>query len=173
MAMENEVVVPPSLPRLLASLLVGVLGVLGGLFLVIGAGKVLDIAAAGVGGLAVLALVVAIVRRRPRVVVTARGFTVLQLFGEESHEWQDVHGQFAVIQIGLGKAVGYNLTADCKARLGKKPTSLFSGYDAAISGAFALSAEKLARLLNTHRRTEAGPANDARVLEDCSRRDTD
>jgi hypothetical protein len=158
MAESVEVVVPPSLPRLLVTLFVGVLVMVGGLFLVIGPGQVLTTVAAGLGGLAILAFVVAVVRRRPRVVVTAAGFTIHKLFGEESHAWQDVHGQFAVIKIGLIKAVGYNFTAAYKARTGRKPTSKFSGYDAAISGAFALSAEKLAELLNTHRRTQADTA---------------
>lgn len=152
----TEVVVPVSLPRLLASLFVGVLGVVGGLFLIVGPGQILTIVASGSGGLAVFAIVMAVMARRPRVVITPKGFTVHKLFGEESYEWQDVHGQFGVITIGFSKAVGYNFTADYKARTGKKPTSLFSGYNAAISGVFTLSAEKLAGLLNAHRRAEAG-----------------
>src|SRR5262245_65980080 len=98
-----EVVVPPSLSRLLATLFVGVLGVVGGLRLIFGPGQVVITVAAGLAGLAILAFVGAVVRRRPRVVVTAQGFTIYKLFGEESHQWQDVEGQFAVIKIGLNK----------------------------------------------------------------------
>jgi hypothetical protein len=112
-----------------------------------------------VGGLIVLAFVVAVVRQRPRVVITPEGFTVYKLFGGQSRKWRDVHGEFAVIKLGWIKGVGYNLTDGHKARVGTKPTSLFSGYDAAISGAFELSAEQLAEVLNAHARQGAGSAD--------------
>jgi hypothetical protein len=159
MTAPRPVVVPPSIPRLLALLLVGGGGVVGGLLLIFGPGPVWSIVAAAVGGLVILAFVVAVARQRPRVVITPEGFTVYKLFGEESRNWDEVHRDFAVIKIGLTQAVGYNLTADYKARTGKRPTSLFSGYDAAISGAFALPAEKLAELLNAHARQRAGSAD--------------
>jgi hypothetical protein len=158
MAEAVEVVVPPSLSPLPATLVVGVLGMVCGLLLIFGPGQVVITVAAGLAGLGILGFVGAVVRRRPRVVITPRGFTIYKLFGEESHQWQDVDARFAVIKIGLNKAVGYHFTADYRARTGKKPTSLFSGYDGAISGAFALSAEELAELLNAHRRTEAATA---------------
>jgi hypothetical protein len=154
MAASSAVVVPPSLPRLLAALLVGGVGVVGGLLLLFGPGPVLVAVASAVGGLIVLVFVVAVVRQRPRVVITPEGFTVYKLFGEESRKWAEVHGKFAVIRIGWNRAVGYNLTAGHKARVGKKPTSLFAGYDAAVSGAFGLPAEELAELLNAHARQE-------------------
>jgi hypothetical protein len=152
MAEAAEVIVPPSLPRLLASLVVGVLCMVGGLLMLLGPRLVLIPVAPALGGMALLVFVLAVVRRRPRVVITAEGFTVHKLFGEESHEWRDVHGSFAVIKIGISKAVGYHLTTDYKARTGRKSASRFSGYDAAISGAFALPADKLAELLNAHHR---------------------
>jgi hypothetical protein len=44
-----------------------------------------------------------------------------------------------------------------KARVGKKPTSLFSGYDAAVAGgALPCSAEELAELLNEHKQRNQG-----------------
>jgi hypothetical protein len=114
--------------------------------------------AAAVGGLLVLAFIVAAVRQRPRVVITPEGFTFYGPFGEQSRKWEEVHGAFAVINIGWTKAVAYNLTADYKARVGAKPTSLYSGYDAAIGGALALPAEQLADLLNAHARQNTGSA---------------
>jgi hypothetical protein len=133
-------------------LLVGGVGVVGGLLLILGRGPVWVAVASAVGGLILLTFAVAVVRQRPRVVIAPEGFTVYKLFGEESRKWDEVHGEFAVIKIGWNRAVGYNLTAGYKARAGTKPTSLFSGYDAAVSGAFRLSAEQLAELLNAHAR---------------------
>lgn len=155
MTAPRQVEVSPSIPRLLALVLVGGGGVVGGLLLIFGPGPLWSTLAAVAGGFAAFVFLVAVVRRRPRVVISEHGFTVYKLFGEEAHRWQDVDGRFGVIKIGLNKAVGYHFSADYKARTGKKPTSLFSGYDAAVSGAFALSAEELADLLNAHRRTEA------------------
>jgi hypothetical protein len=153
MTAARQVIVPPSIARLLPLLLISGAGVVGGLLLIFGPGQVWATLASVAGGLIVLTFIVAVVRRRPRVVISAQGFTIYKLFGEESHHWQDVDSRFAVIKIGLNKAVGYHFTADYKVRTGKKRTSLFSGYDAAISGAFALSAEELAELLNAHRQT--------------------
>jgi len=150
MTLPSTLVVPPSLPRLLVALLAGNLALVGGFFLMFGPGTLLAVTAAVAGGVSGLCLVAAAVGQRPRVVITAEGFASQKLFGEESHKWQDVEGPFAVIKIGWGKAVGYNLRASYEARIVKKPTTLFSGYDAAISGAFRLSAEELADLLNAH-----------------------
>jgi hypothetical protein len=65
----------------------------------------------------------AVLRQRPRVVITPDGFTFHGPFGNRSYKWDDIEGRFAVIKIGLIKTVAYHLTAECKARLGKKPTS--------------------------------------------------
>jgi hypothetical protein len=154
-----DVVVPPSVSRVLATTSLGALGMVGGLFLIFGPGSVLLAGVTGVGGLAVLAVVVAVVRRRPRVAITPAGFTVHKLFGDDARAWEDVQGPFAVIRLGLGRAVGYRLTAEYKARTGRRPTTQFSGYDAAIAGAFALPADKLAELLNAHQRAVTGTAN--------------
>ena len=143
MVASSPVVVPPSRLRLLAVLLVGVCIAVGQERL-FGLGPVFLVIYCALGGLYVLLFVVAIVRRRPRLVITPEGFTLYKIFGKESRKWEEVQGDFAVITIGWQRAVGYNLTAKHKARVGNKPTSLFSGYDAAVSGAFGLPAEQLA-----------------------------
>jgi len=156
MTEPKPVVVLPSIPRLLALLLIAGGGLVGGLLLVFGPGPVWATVASAVGGVIVLGLIVAVVRQRPRVVITPEGFTVYKLFGEESRKWEDVHGDFAVIKIGRIEAVGYNLAAGHRARAGTKRMS-FSGYDAGISGAFGLPAAQLAELLNAHARQSTGP----------------
>jgi hypothetical protein len=117
----------------------------------------------GVGNWTVVACVVAValitilyilaaLRRRPRVVVTREGFVFEKLIGREVHRWDDIDGRFVVIKIGLNQAVAYNLTPEYKVRTGKKPTSLFSGYDAAVGGgALPCPAGELAELLNEHK----------------------
>jgi hypothetical protein len=148
MTEPNTVVVRPNLLQLLAVLLGCTLGVVGGLFLIVGFGTVFAVTAAVVTGLSVLCFVVAAARQRPQVVITPEGFAIQKLFGQESYKWADIDGCFGVITIGWSKAIGFKLSAEYKARVGRKPTSLFSGYDAAVSGVFQLSAEELAELLN-------------------------
>jgi hypothetical protein len=119
--------------------------------LIFGLGMILAAIATVAFTLSLFFFVVAATTQRPRVVITAEGFVVHKLLGAESRKWEDVDGRFAVIKIGWSAAVAYNLTPEYKTRIGKKRTSLFSGYDAAVSGAFKLSAEELAALLNEHK----------------------
>ena len=139
MDLTNQVVVPPSLPRLLSSLLVACLGIVGGLLLILGPGLILTIVAIGVGGLTVLACIVAVVRRRPRLVITPDGFTIYKLFGEHSQKWEDIRGEFSIVKSGWIKVVGYNLTTEYKARIGRNHKVSVPKCDQSISGAFALS----------------------------------
>ncbi len=74
-----------------------------------------------------------------------------KLIGSESHRWEDIAGPFAAIKIGWTKAVGYHFSTAYNARVGKKPTTKFSGYNAVIMGAFKLTAVELAELLNRHK----------------------
>ncbi len=152
MMVPASIVVPPSIPRLLTSFLVVGSGLVGGLLVIFGPGPVQVALASAVGGLVVLASVAAVVLQRPRVVITPEGFTVYTLFGEGARRWRDIHGEFAVIRIGWVKAVGYNLTTGNKARAG------YSGYGAAITGAYGVPAERLAELLNAQAKQYAGPA---------------
>jgi hypothetical protein len=95
--------------------------------------------------------VIAALRQRPRVIITPQGFTFEKLLGREAHQWTDIEGRFVVIKVGLTKAVAYKLTAEYKSRTGKKTTTLFSGYDAAVvGGALPSSPQELADLLNEH-----------------------
>jgi hypothetical protein len=150
--------VRPSPVRLLASLgimVAGGAGLICGLLLILGLRTMQTLVVAGVVavGLSVALFLLALIRQRPQVVVSAEGFVFCRLFGSQSRKWEEVDGQFAVIKIGLSKAVAYNLTAECKARTGRKPTSHWSGYDEAIlAQALQLWAEQLAELLNEYRR---------------------
>lgn len=155
----GTVTVPLSPLRLLERLLVGNLGVDGALLVIFGPGAMVALACAVAGFVSILFFVIAALRQRPRIVLTPDGFAMHKLFGEESHKWGDIAGQFAVIKIGWSQAVAYNLTADYKLRAGKKPTSLFSGYDAAVSGAFKCSAGELAELLNEHKQRNSSPSS--------------
>ncbi len=149
---SSAVVVPLSLRKLLATLLVCNFFLICCLFLVFGPGTIFDVGIVAINGLCVVVFVVAAVRQRPRVVITSKGFAVYKLFGEETQKWENIEGPFAVIRIGMAKAVGYKLSERYKEQIGKKSTSYFSGYDAGISGAFKLSARELVELLNVHRR---------------------
>jgi hypothetical protein len=155
MAQPNTVVVPSSPLRLLTTLLVanlamvgGILGISVGLF---GVGLMTVVVCAVVVGLSTALYIVAAIRRRPRVVLTPEGFALEKVIGREEHRWEDIDGRFAVIKIGWSRAVGYNLTPEYKARVGKKPTSIYGGYDAAVTGALRCSPKELAELLNEHK----------------------
>jgi len=144
----------------------GSLGVACGLFLFFGSGVIptLAVGCAAGGVFSAVCFVVTAVSQRPRVVITPQGFAFHGLIGGLSHKWEDIDGPFAVIKIGLGTAgVAYKLTADCKARVGKKPTPRFlgyHGYDETIVGAFQLSAEELAELLNAVKRSSLAYSRD-------------
>lgn len=148
---QRPTIITVSLLRLLGSVGIGGVGIIAGLFLVFGAGAFLAIASAVVGGLMVLTLIFAAVRQRPRLIITTEGFVVQQLFGEKVHKWEDVAGPFAVIKSGQMQLIAFNLTTDSKTRTRIKPTSLYSGYDSAFGGAYCISMQELADLLNKHR----------------------
>jgi hypothetical protein len=158
MTQSSTVVVPPSPLRLLKTLLVANLGMVGGILLAFGVGPVTVVVCAVVVGLSTLLYLVAAIRGRPRVVLTPDGFALEKVIGREEHRWEDVAGPFAVIKIGWSKAVAYNLTPEYKARVGKKPTSIYGGFDGAVTGAFGRSPEELADLLNEHKRRSQGGA---------------
>ncbi len=154
----------PSFGRLLRILLISNLLMVGGI-LGIAIGLV------GVGNWTIIACAVAVLlitslyligalRQRPRVIITGEGFVFEKLFGREVHKWEEIEGRFAVIKVGWSQTVAYNMTAAYKARTGKKPSSLFKGYDAAmVGGALPCSPRELAELLNEHKqRNQAGDA---------------
>ncbi len=143
MTPPTPVTVPRSLPGFLWRVVL----------LPVGVAAALAVSAAG--ALSAVCFLVMAVSGRPRVVVAPEGFAFDKLFGSLARKWHEIDGPFAVIKIGWSNAVAYKLTADFKASVGKKPTSLFSGYDEVIVGVFQLSAENLAELLNERRRAFA------------------
>jgi len=147
----SPIFVPPSFIRLLGTLLLGNLGGALGLWSIFGPGKIFATVFPVIAGLTVLMFIIALVRQRPSLVITSDGFTFRKLFGAKSFRWEEIDGPFAVIKIGFSKAVGYKLTQEYRERVGKKPTSQFSGYDDAIGGALKLSSGALALLLNQQR----------------------
>ena|SRR5579875_2631944 len=150
MSQADAAIIPISIPRLLGRMVLSNLMIAVGLW----AGFGLTIMIWGCiiwGILSIILFVVSVIRQRPRVVLTSEGFTFYPLLGIRSHQWNEIGDPFAVIRIGLSKVVAYRLTEECKARLGKKPTSRFSGYDAVLVGALQLSPQALAGLLNEYR----------------------
>jgi hypothetical protein len=156
MTQPGTVTIAPGLLRLLKTLLVsnvlivgGILGIAIGL---VGVGKWTFVACVVAVALVTTLFLLGALRQRPRVVITREGFVFEKLFGREVRQWKEIDGRFDVIKVGWNKAVAYNLTPEYKARTGKKPTSLFSGYDAAMIGStLVCSAGELAELLNEHK----------------------
>jgi hypothetical protein len=166
MKTAEERTIGPNWRKLLVALLVGGLALTAGISLVLLKGLGVDRLGAswwmvvavvgGVVGCCVGALVLAaIVGQRPRVEMGPNGFVVRRVFGSYSRSWDDVEGEFEVIKIGHGKAVGYRLTEEHKRWAGIKPTSLFAGKDEAMSGELRVTMEELAALLNEHKRRAA------------------
>jgi hypothetical protein len=158
---SRTVIVPSSPLRLLTTLVVsnllmvgGILGVSAGLS---GVGTGTAMACAAMVGVSTVLYLIAALRGRPRVLLTPEGFTVEKVLGREAHRWEDVAGPFGVVKVGWLKGVGYHLTPEYKARLGKKPMPAFGGYDGAIVGALSCSPEELADLLNEHLRRHQPP----------------
>lgn len=152
MAVPEPVIVPPSFTRLLTLFLISSGGMIVGIFLLLGTSFVGQALIATVALLLTLNLLVALVRRRPRIEISPEGFTVLQLYGQQSRRWDAVHGEFVVIPLGWTKAVAYKLSPTAAEQATKKPAPVLQGNDAGISGAFALAPEQLAELLNSYAR---------------------
>lgn len=149
MAVPLPVIVPPSFTRLLKLFLVSAGGMCAGLFLLLGLSLVGLILIATVLTLLALNFLVALVRQRPRIEISPEGFTVFQLYGQQSRPWDAVHGEFVVIPLGWTQAVAYKLSPTAAEQVTKKPAPVLQGNDAGISGAFALAPEQLAELLNS------------------------
>jgi hypothetical protein len=125
----------------------------------VGVGDWTVVACGVVVALSTVSYGIAAIRQRPRVVITPEGFVFDKLFGRDAHRWEEVEGPFAVIKVGWNEVVAYNLTPEYKGRTGRKPTSLFSGYDAAVGGStLSLSAGELAEVLNAHKKRSASDA---------------
>ncbi|MBC7820068.1 MAG: hypothetical protein IAG10_24560 [Planctomycetaceae bacterium] len=155
MTQPETIIIPPNLFRLLRTLIISNLLMVGGIFGIaislLGVGNWTIVACVGVVTLSTLLYLVAAVRGRPRVIITSEGFVFEKPIGNETYLWSEIAGQFCVIKIGMSEAVAYKLTPDCKALSGKKPNSWLAGYDAALGGALPCSAAELAELLNEHK----------------------
>jgi hypothetical protein len=151
MRQDGTVTVPPSFIRSLGLVFIGCLFLAGGLVLIFGTRPWVIYACVAFAALALLLFLLAMILRRPRVVISPEGFTVHGTIGRQSYKWEDIQGRFAVIRIGVTKMVAFHLTAEYKERVGRKPTSRFAGYDQAFVGGFQLSLESLAELLNEHK----------------------
>jgi hypothetical protein len=145
------IVVPPSLLKMLGVFVVSNLGFAVGCLACLGPGLLGTIVLGTAAALTLALVFLAVFRRRPSVSITDEGFTLLKLVGGDQYRWSDVEGSFAVIKLGLTKAVGFKLTDECLARLNLKPSPALSGYHAAVTGAFAMSPAHLAALLNEHK----------------------
>lgn len=148
------VTIPGSLRTFSGILLVSNLAIAVGLYRMLGPGTRWMFLCTLAVGVSVVFLAYAALQGKQRIEITAEGFTSYNLFGKaaQAHPWTDIEGHFAVIRVGWHEAVAYRLTAECKARLGKKPTSVLSGYDEAIPGLFQLSARQIALQFENHRR---------------------
>jgi len=156
MKQPGTVTVAPSFLRLLRTLLVSNLFMVGGIIGIsvglIGVGNWTVVACVVVVVLSTILYILAALSQRPRVVISPDGIVFEKLFGREAYQWEEIDGRFVVIKIGWTEAVAFSLTPEYKARTGKKPSSLFSGYDAAVvASPLPCSAGELAELLNEHK----------------------
>ena len=148
MGLSDEIIVPPSLPRLLCSALVGVAGMCLGMFMIVGPGWFFNGAVTAFAALGAGFVVLAAIVGRPSVEISREGFTFRTLAGAATRRWDDVASPFETFKVGWNMGVGYKLTEEARARLGVKPNKLLSGYDGALGGALSKSPDELAALLN-------------------------
>ena len=152
------VVIGPSPLKLIATLGLGGLGMTAGSAMLVSGlfGRQFLLSAgwifvAFVGVSAACALVVSLLRSRPRIEIGPVGFTVHALVGGHSRSWSEIEGDFVVVKSGFSNAVGYRLTPACKESIKFKPTTLFQGNDEALSGAYAVPIQQLASILNEYK----------------------
>jgi hypothetical protein len=152
----ESVTVSADVRKLAAAYAVGFVGVAVGLAMMFGGGRQLLIGCGAMALLAAGSLAVTVSRGRPRVVITPEGFATHALFGRGSaYRWADIDGSFVVIRVGLSEATAFCLTAEARARTGKKPLPRLSGNDEGIAGVFRLTPRRLATLLNEHKQRHA------------------
>lgn len=154
--MPEPIVVNVSLVRVLMGTAIGMAGVSGGLFLIVGPGTVLWWGTGIAAGLGVLSMASAIVRGRPRLVVNADGFVWEKLFGADVRAWSDIAGEFVPLRIGMLSVVAYRLTDAKKAADGRTYGRLPEGYDGAVGGNLSKSTAEVAELLNACLRASRG-----------------
>lgn len=149
MTQNMSLIIPPSHLRQFFLLIGGSVGMLVGILLIVGFGIIWMVCAAIIVLLGVILFLVGFISGRPRLILMPEGFECQALTGGRKRCWKDVDGLFTVVQVGAIKVVGYNLTAECKARPGELCTRPVAGYDEATSGTFQKSAHEVAELLNS------------------------
>jgi hypothetical protein len=156
MTQDEPTTIGPSIPKLLVMFVLGNIIMTGGLLgIYVGAGKYVALVCAIPAACVGLVPLISLILRRPYIRFNASGLQVRNVFGTRSIQWEDVEGDFAIratqnpIKLpGTGKIVVFNWTEAYKAKHGSKTTTLYSGFDTGILGAFELPYERLAALLN-------------------------
>ncbi|QGQ22037.1 PH domain-containing protein [Gimesia benthica] len=146
-------IIPSTLSKRLKVLLVGNLLMVFGILCIsiglLGVGSWTVVACLSAVSVSILLQLVAMIRGRPRVIVTEDGFVFEKLFQRDSWRWDDIEGQFIVISIGWDKFVGYKLKPEILALSGRKSMSAWSGCHGIVGGnTLAGTTEELADLLN-------------------------
>ncbi len=123
---------------------------LGAIVALVGSILIVCMAAAALSSLAI---------QRPKIRFQRTGFEVCLLFGTRYIEWADVQDDFAVRKMpglkmlpGTNKVIVFNWTEAYKAKHRPKKSPHYGGYDTAISGAFEVSYEELAVILNERKK---------------------
>ena len=98
----------------------------------------------------VLAVLGAVIWRRPRVEIGPEGFVDYGTVGHRSRRWSDIEGAFVVIRSGWRSVVAYRLTDAFKQSTPIKPLASLAPNDEAIlvCGELTLGARELADVLN-------------------------
>jgi hypothetical protein len=134
------------------SILVVVLGFLAAPWLLSHAGTIITGTAALLACYWAIAVPVAVVCGRPRVEIGPDGFETHGILGHRARRWSDIDGGFAVVRVGLQRAVAYRLTGAFKESARIQPIASLArqGHDEAIlfCGELTMGAGELAQVLN-------------------------
>jgi len=119
--------------------------------------------AAVLAGWCAIAVLGAVIWRRPRVEIDSDGFVTQGTFGRRQRRWSDIEGGFAVLRVGLQSVVAYRLTDAFKEVARIRPIASLAEYDEAISfcGELAIGAGELADLLNRWKHDVPSPTPSA------------
>lgn len=142
-----------------AAAFVVIFGLLGHVWLVLHAEGVVAWTAAACGCFCVIAVLGALILRRPRIEIGPDGFVDQGIAGCRSRRWGDIQGGFVVTRFYLQSVVAYRLTDAFKESAKFKPTLSLPGNDEAIliSPELAIGAAELAEILNQWKQVGRGP----------------
>jgi hypothetical protein len=146
-----------------ASMLVVFVGFLATPWVLSHAGIIIACTAALVGCYWVMAVSVAIIYARPRVVIGPVGFDTQGILGNRWRRWSDIEGGFAVVRVGLQPTVAYRLTRAFKdsARIQPIASLAKQGHDEGIlfCGELTMGAREIADVLNQWKQRVRGPTS--------------